>query len=112
MRRSAVLASALFLLASLGSGAFAADSSGLARSNENARLLIEVQARFGPEGAGAMGVDGLDEAVTAWPPDYPAQELQAIETAEAELKRRLAAERDPAVRQDLEILIDAGAVGE
>ena len=78
------------------------------RSNENARLMLDVQARFYPEHSGVLGVEGLDEAVMSLPPDHPAQEIQAWEGAAAELERRLPAEQDPAVRQDLEIMIDAG----
>lgn len=70
--------------------------------------MIGVQARFEPESSGVLGVEGLDEAVLSLPPDYPAQEVQAWEDAAAELERRLPAEKDPAVRQDLEIMIAAG----
>ncbi len=96
----------------LAFGAVAVHASGsptwLERSNENTRLMLDVQARFSPETSGVFGVEGLDEMVVGLPLDRPAQEAQAWETAVAELERRLAVERDPAVRLDLEILIDAG----
>ena len=42
----------------------AAPREWIARSNAHARILIDVIARLSPEGAGRMGVDGLDEAIT------------------------------------------------
>ena len=110
MRRRLSLSVLTFaaLLACGAAAASAAPSSWLERSNENARFLLQTQARFGPENAGLFGVEGLDETVSSLPLDRPAQEIRDYETAVAELERRLAAERDPAVRQDLEILIDSG----
>lgn len=103
------------VLALLVCGAVAAPAAGapaasswLERSNENARLLLTTQARFGPENAGLFGVEGLDETVSSLPLDRPAQEVRDYEATVAELERRLAAERDPEVRKDLEILIDSG----
>ena len=50
----------------------AADASDdwVARSNENAKVLLEVQAKYGPEGASQIGIDGLDEQVFQIPPDF------------------------------------------
>jgi len=78
------------------------------RSNQNARVLIEVFSRFAPESAGRLGVDGLDEEILDLKPDLAARSVQATSEALANLKERLAAEADPFVRQDLEILIGAG----
>ena len=77
------------------------------RSNSHAQVLLEVLARFAPEGAGQLGVDGLDEEIFQLPPDINQQTLTAIEGALAELNQRLEAEQNDAVRQDLQILIDA-----
>jgi hypothetical protein len=98
-----VLASALLLHALAGA---AATPPWIERSNENARYLLAVQSIFDPEVMAAFGVEGLDEKVSTLPLDRSAQETRAFNAAIAELERRLAAERDPAVRQDLEILID------
>lgn len=115
MRRISAPISVFALVALLSCGAATARGADapaspawLERSNENARLLLAIQARFGPENAGLFGVEGLDETIVSLPLDRSAQETQSYETAVAELERRLAAERDPAVRQDLEILIDSG----
>lgn len=79
----------------------------VARSNENARVLLDLLARFNPEQAGQLGVDGLDAEIFQAPLDLSEQTIRAIETALDELEKRQAKETHPAVRQDLEILIDA-----
>ncbi|MDH3403995.1 MAG: DUF885 domain-containing protein [Acidobacteriota bacterium] len=79
----------------------------VARSNANSALLMEVFARFAPEAAGQFGVEGLDEEVTQLPLDLNEQANAMIEGVLVELRSRLAAETHAAVRQDLEILIDA-----
>lgn len=77
------------------------------KSDENTQVLLEVLARFGPEGAGRLGVPGLDEQILDLSPGFPERTKAATREAAAELRRRLAAEKDPAVRQDLQILIQA-----
>lgn len=77
------------------------------RSNENAKVLLEVLARFAPEGAARLGVEGYDEQVMDLKPGVNQRMLQASLEAADELKKRLAAEKDPLVQQDLEILIKA-----
>jgi hypothetical protein len=81
------------------------DKAWVARSNENAQILIQLGAKYGPEGAASEGVQGLDEEISSFPADR-AQKLRADTVkAQGELKARLAAEKDPLVKQDLEILI-------
>lgn len=77
------------------------------RSNVNTRLLLDVQAKYGPEGAARIGVDGFDEAVSQFPLDLNERLVRDVEGAIATLRQRLAAEKDADVRQDLEILIQA-----
>jgi hypothetical protein len=79
----------------------------ITRSNTNSAVLLEVLARFAPEGAGRFGVDGLDEEVSQLPLDLNDRTVTALEAAIGTLEERLAAETDPAVRQDLGILIQA-----
>ena len=79
----------------------------VARSDANSALLMEVFAKFAPEAAGQFGVDGLDEEVTQLPLDLNEQADAMVAGILVELRSRLAAETHPAVRQDLEILIDA-----
>src|ERR1700710_2797905 len=76
-----------------------------AKSDENTQILIDVLARQSPEGAGQMGVNGLDEQILDLKPGFLERGIADTEKAVATLKQRLAAEKDPNVRQDLEILI-------
>ena len=75
------------------------------RSDQNAKLLLEVDARFYPESAGALGISGLDDKIIDFKPQFEERHRAAIEQAITELERRLEQENDASVRQDLEILI-------
>jgi hypothetical protein len=77
------------------------------KSNQNAQLLLEVVAKYAPEGAGSLGINGLDEKISI--PSVDLEQRSRRDTAEAvkTLRSRLASEQDPLVKQDLEILIDA-----
>jgi len=86
-----------------------APASWVQRSDENAQLLLTVIARFSPEGAGQLGVPGLDEEILDLKPGFNERSRAALKEAQATLQQRLIQEKDPAVRQDLQILIDAAA---
>lgn len=74
------------------------------RSNAQSQLLLDTYARFQPELAGWFGAPGLDERVIDMGPAI-ADRVHAAFTATAdELDARLKDEKDPRVRQDLEIL--------
>lgn len=75
------------------------------KSDANARLLIDIQAKYEPESAGFAGVRGVDEQISDL--NSGAKERDAIRAARAELQSRLTRETDPLVKQDLQILIDA-----
>ncbi len=77
------------------------------RSNAHAQLLLEPFARFAPEQAGHFGIPGHDEDILDLQPGYVDRQLAASRQAIAALEQRLGAEQDPAVRQDLEIMIQA-----
>ena len=77
------------------------------RSNQNAQILVTVLAGFVPEAASRFGAEGFDEQIIDLKPDLDARERAAISQAIQQLQSRMAAEKDPLVRQDLEILIDA-----
>ncbi len=75
------------------------------QSNRNAQLLIDIGARYSPENAAGQGVNGLDGQITVLTADRAERQREDFRAAEKELQSRLAAEADPLVRQDLEILI-------
>jgi hypothetical protein len=77
----------------------------VARSNQNTQLLIDITAKYLPEGAAAQGVKGLDEQIYLFSADRPQRVRADLRKARQELESRLAKEQDPLVKQDLEILI-------
>ena len=89
------------------SPALAADADWVEKSNEHAQIVLEVLARFAPEGAGSIGVDGLDEKVSDLGPGIYERGMQATRDVLAELQEREAKETHPKVSQDLGILIKA-----
>ena len=78
------------------------------RSNENAKVLLEVQARFSPEFAARQGITGLDDRITDFSPGHAARQRDAVKAALDTLTERQKTEQDALVAQDLAILIDAG----
>ena len=79
----------------------------VARSDANAHMVLDVLSKFSPEGAGSLGVDGLDEEISDLGPGIHERSLQATRDVLGELRGREAEEQDPKVRQDLGILIKA-----
>ena len=68
--RRALGAAALLALAWSTTASAATPPSWVARSNENAQVVLEVMARFGPEGAGELGIPGLDEEIFDLKPGF------------------------------------------
>ena len=75
------------------------------KSNEHAQIVLEAVAKFSPESAGSIGVDGLDEEILDLRERLYERDIEDSERVLGELRIRLAEESDPAVRQDLGILI-------
>lgn len=76
-------------------------------SNRYAQILLEAQLRFQPESASFFGIPGYDDKVADLGPDNAARFRKATAEAKAKLQEKLQLERDPNVRQDLEIMIQA-----
>jgi hypothetical protein len=79
----------------------------IVESNQNAQVLVEAVARFLPEGAGQWGVNGLDDQILDLKPGFVDRQKQTAKDCIGTLRSRLTKARDPRVRQDLEILINA-----
>jgi len=79
------------------------------RSNALAQILLDAQGPFQPEETGFFGVPGYDDKVADFGPDNGARYRAAMTAARSELQARLAAEKDPNVRQDLAIMIKAAS---
>lgn len=76
-------------------------------SNAHTQLLLENTARYNPEGAGAIGVDGLDEQILDLREDLYARGVADLERILADLAVRLTETSHPKVRQDIGILMQA-----
>ncbi|MDQ1470288.1 MAG: hypothetical protein QOJ99_1768 [Bryobacterales bacterium] len=85
--------------------ASAQDKGWVEKSNENAQILIRLNAKYGPEGASSQGVPGLDDQISTFPADRSQRVRADTVKARDELKAKFDAEKDPLVRQDLQILI-------
>ncbi len=88
-----------------------AETDWVAESNANADVLLKVLSKYAPEQAGQLGVDGFDEDVFDLKPKLTERANADTAKAVAELEKRLASTEHPLVRQDLEILIQAGKDG-
>ena len=77
------------------------------RSNQHAQVLLDAMARVSPEQAAGLGVEKVDREITDLQPGYRERAREFTEAALMELRKRLAAEKDAHVSQDLEIMIDA-----
>jgi uncharacterized protein (DUF885 family) len=93
-------------LAVLSLPAVAAEPAWVTKSNTNAKLLLDVVAKYSPEGAGSLGVDGLDDQITDFSRDQFEPSNKDTRAVIVELEKRLKAETDPKIKQDLEILIN------
>ena len=93
------------LLGCVGLFGQAAPKAWVVKSNQNAQLLISLDAKYSPEGASAQGMPGFDDKISQPTPENLAKQKAELQAARKELQVRLAAETDPLVKQDLEILI-------
>ena len=80
--------------------------SWITTSNEHAQVVLDHVARFQPEVGSLFGVPGSDERAIDVGPGIVQRSLEAARAVLAELNKRLDAEREPNVRQDLAIMID------
>ncbi|HEY4367055.1 MAG TPA: DUF885 domain-containing protein [Steroidobacteraceae bacterium] len=104
MNRFLLALCALLLMAPL---AQAADSSWIEASNRNAQLLLEIIARYNPESASSLGVDGHDAEVFDLKPRTSERQEADLDAAAAKLESLRATTADSNVKQDLDILIKA-----
>ena len=79
------------------------------KSNQNARLMVELMAKLQPEEASQFGVEGYDDQISDLSPGFVQRQLAATREVHAKLAGRLATETDPRVKQDLEILVKTAA---
>jgi hypothetical protein len=81
----------------------------VARSDQHVNeTLFPIFAKYGPEGAAGLGIEGLDEEVFPVGPEIFAEAQADYAAVIADLECRLEHETHPKVRQDLQILIQGG----
>jgi uncharacterized protein (DUF885 family) len=93
------------LAAALSIPAMGAEPAWVTKSNANARILLNVLAKYSPESASTLGVEGYDEQITDLSRDQFEANNKDLRAAIAELQKRLRSETDNKVKQDLQILI-------
>ncbi|HEY8088738.1 MAG TPA: DUF885 family protein, partial [Polyangiaceae bacterium] len=77
----------------------------IARSDSNARVLLTLDVEFAPERASQLGVEEADERTVDLGEGFRGRYLSALHGARTELEARRAAEHDPLVLGDLDILL-------
>ena len=75
-------------------------------SDAHTQFLLDQIGLFAPESFGRLGARGLDEAISQLTNEFDKKVLRKLLDLLAEMETRREHEKHPAVRQDLEILID------
>lgn len=107
MSKRLALALAISLVAVGSAQAETKSPTWIDRSNTDAKVLLDVMAKFSPEFASQIGVLGFDDKVVDLKPDVDERSRAALADAKAKLEKMLADEKDANVRQDLQIMIKA-----
>ncbi len=98
---------AILCLSLTAPGLLAATDDWIEVSNGHAKVLLDVGARYTPEAAASLGVEGYDAEVMDLRPGIADREDADVAAALAELERRRREATDQRVQQDLDILIEA-----
>ena len=105
MKAAFRFAAALIAASVLMFPANADENDWVSKSNEYANLVLQEIAKFNPENAGGIGVDGLDEEIRDLSAGVFDRSMESSRQLSARLKSSLEKETDPKVRQDIGILI-------
>lgn len=79
----------------------------VAESNRHAQVLLDVTAKYSPEGAASFGVEGHDNDIFDLKAGNSERQEADLQAAEAKLEASRATVSDALVRQDIDILIKA-----
>jgi Bacterial protein of unknown function (DUF885) len=107
IRAKGIACAVLILAAAVASvpATAAAQPEWIAESNKQAAALLEVLAKYGPEQAATIGVEGHDADVFDAKPHNVQRQEADLDAAAAGYERALATASDPRVKQDIEILL-------
>ncbi|MGD8384626.1 MAG: DUF885 domain-containing protein [Lysobacterales bacterium] len=108
--KTMLLICSTLLLLSLAGSALASDAPGPApawvqRSNEIAYDILKSRARFQPEFASQSGVEGFDAEIYDLRENRHERQMANFKANLATLNELLAEEKDPRVKQDIEIML-------
>src|SRR5690242_1247903 len=109
MRKTLALALAATLATAGSLHAQTAPASWVERSNADAKVLLDAIAPFSPEFATQVGLPAYDTKVADLRPGVDERSRAALVEAKGKLEKLLATEKDPNVREDLKIMIEATA---
>jgi uncharacterized protein (DUF885 family) len=101
--RSLLAAAGLLLAAA----AWSDTPAWISASDHHAAGLLAVTAKYAPEGAAAVGLEGHDAEVLDLKPDTVRRQAADLEAVANDLSAALKTENDPRVRQDLQILLQS-----
>src|SRR6188768_4307550 len=85
----------------------AATPAWIEQSNEYAKILLEINARYNPESATSVGVEGFDKDVLDLKPQFQQRQGADLAAAVQKLEGLRASTPDALVGQDLDILVKA-----
>jgi uncharacterized protein (DUF885 family) len=74
-------------------------------SNANSHVLLEVLARYNPESAGRIGIDGYDDAIRDLTPGYRERYKEDLYKTQAGLEEIMSTADEGPVKQDLQIML-------
>jgi hypothetical protein len=94
-------------IAVVGCSTSVAQTDWTEESNRNAQVLLHVIAKYSPESASSIGVEGYDEEIFDLRPGFAERAEADLEAAAKQLEAVRAATQDVRVQQDLDILIAA-----
>jgi hypothetical protein len=98
----------LLAISALSTGLQAEDDrSWVERSNANAAPLLELYARYAPEQAARLGVEGHDSEIMDLKPGYDTRMEQDLAAVAQATEAKIPAEQDARVKQDLAITATA-----
>ena len=103
----AVLGAVPFARAADQAPAAPAGQAWIAESNRHAGVLLDIIAKYGPEAASFIGVEGHDDEIFDLKPQFQERQAADLLKATAQLEAARASATDPLVKQDLDILIQA-----
>jgi len=78
----------------------------VAKSDGYTSVRLKMDAEFGPENASRTGLDGYDDKIMDMTSGFDERYEKALRKVLAEHEKALKTEKNPSVRQDLQILVD------